>query len=403
MRVHALLVRGLVACALLLLSSCGSGKPDIDETEFLAAINFTAPISVSVQLNQFYDYYGRVQNTDNTNLIAFLANAGFIGAVAQTNSAPWWHFNVAGGSLANEQFTILVGKRVVTNHSDEKSWSEGAIKYYAETITYTIQLADGIKSATSAHFDQNSFRLVLMNDPAVGRWQAVVGGGRGTTFDGSDTATVVKELASEGNGYLNNFLQKIADAKTQSSDQIQASLASQHTLEVGPLPRTLLNKRAGILFYKGEAFNLANNVTLGTLKNYCSQLHAGNYSWTLPTDAQLSIVMQRNSYNPANIIDTPDGRLWGDVARPTVPGTVILTADAAITFTYSADSHAFYIVAYEMDAVSLSSNASFSRNSIIRTGADIDSTPIGQIGMPITGAGLGTARAICVAAITNTQ
>jgi hypothetical protein len=305
MRIGQILTKQAFICVLLLLNSCGPSKPNVDEKEFLNAVEFTKPISVVVQLDQFTDSYGRVQSSDNTNLIAFLANAGFIGILPQTSAAPWWHFNVSGGALENEQFTVLLGERVVTNHSDEKSWSEGAIQYYAETITYSIQLEQGIKSATNAQFNQNSFRLVLMNDPAVGRWQAIVGDVRGTTFNNSDSAAITRELAIEGGGFLNNLVSKISQAITQSSDQIEQQLASQGVIARGREPGVVTSKNGNLAFYTtGASFD---GRSLGDIDTYCQALKIGSYrNWRWPTRQELGVLVSANGV----LIDTPDRRFW---------------------------------------------------------------------------------------------
>jgi hypothetical protein len=180
----------------MLFGASACSKPDFNEDQALAAVGFNDPINFPVQLNQVFNNQGGWWNDDDPPRAAILLKSGII-TILPSQAAPWWHFNASGGTLQSERFTLPIAKRVVTGHSDEKTWSEAPYKFYAVTITYNVEVDSRIAIDTK-NFGPYTMRLVMVLDPAVGTWQVYEGFGRGTHFDPQDAVAMTQALIAQG-------------------------------------------------------------------------------------------------------------------------------------------------------------------------------------------------------------
>lgn len=253
--------------------------------------------------------------------------AGFITALPDNAPPLYAHFNVVRGSLSGNAATITVAQRTIVSRSNSQSWDEGPLKFYAETITYSIAI-DPLLAKVSGQAPTNlQLRLVLVFDPARGAWAVYNAPGRGTTFPNDAVNLLIAQIAKTPIviwPYLNN-------AKTQASSQIlQELLASGPVKRSAYDPGVLDDASASLAYYTGYAYNIQGNSTLQNARDMCGRLTIPHYGpWRLPSIQELQNVIVGNlGGGNARFADTPDRKLWGTVIAPV---TEILTSNFSNT------------------------------------------------------------------------
>jgi len=321
----------ITAFVVFAFSGCSSKTiSDADKTTLLNAIGFNTPLAITVQLDRVSPDPNSQGVDGNASLAALLIRSQYVSTLPSPNSAPWWHFNVSGGTLNGNAFTFNAGSRVISNHSDKQSWSENGIQYFAETITYSITLNDQLKKVVNPSFNGLTLRFVAMKDPAIGNWQISNDPARGTKFGQDDVTMLTNRLAALGSDALGILAVEVNRARNEAFQEIQNKLASDGTLERSPTdPRVLVSRKNQTMFYKGDTIN-AQNTTIGALKSYCSAIRAAGARWHLATsqDIQKMIAPLNPSSSVITVIDTPDHRLWGDFSTPESPGFQFITDSA---------------------------------------------------------------------------
>ena len=317
----------------------------------LDAIGFNNPLAITVQLDRVSSNPNSQDNDENASLAALLIRSNYASTQPSPGAAPWWHFNVSGGTLNGNAFTFNAGSRVISSRSDEQSWSENSVQYFAETITYSIELNDQLTKVVNASFDGLTLRFVAMKDPAIGTWQISSDPMRGTKFNQDDVTMLSNRLAAVGSGAIGILAVEINRARNEAFQEIQNQLASDGTLErSGTDPRVLVSKKNQIMFYKGDTIINPQSTTIGALKSYCSAIQAAGKNWHLATsqDIQKMIAPVNSSSTVINVIDTPDHRLWEDFSTPDSPGFQFITDSAQMYFSYTQTSHDFKATSYQL-------------------------------------------------------
>lgn len=307
----------IVGVALVGLASCGRHPPKVDDTKFLSDIGFDQPISVTVQLDRVANPQGQVFLDNNGQITALLWKAGLVEVVPNFSRAPWWNFRVSGGTLQGDTFTVEVAHRKITDHSNDKRWSEGSVDYFAETIAYRLDPVDKLAGVFSADATANSFslRLATKNDPAVGNWELAE---RGNEFDKSDGNSLQAWMSASGQKLAPALAQAIHGAQSQVYDQIERNLAADGTLAKSPAdPNVLISTKHRLAYY--TKFYSVIRISLSEAEQYCANVRTAKYTnWHLASIDELATL----DSGQHSIIDTPDWRLWGDLARPNGVDTV---------------------------------------------------------------------------------
>jgi hypothetical protein len=212
------------------------------------------------------------------------------------------------GTIGGTTVTVPFARRVIQGRSEEKSWSEGPANFYAETITYQIVLDTDIQKATSFVSPPFTFRLVAKLDPAIGHWILFEDPARGTTFPNTDAQQVSDKVF--GLVRYNDLSGGIYRARTAALDQIERQIAAQTGIEKNGLAFTVINRRAGLIFY--FPYGRFNGRTLGDIDSFCRNSRIGGHvNWRWATRDDLSTVINRYG----NMIDTPDHRLWPGISN----------------------------------------------------------------------------------------
>jgi hypothetical protein len=223
--------------------------------------------------------------------------------------------------LNGNEFSVTAATRTVTGRSDEKSWSEASVDYYAETISYSINVENNIKTVAGITPSTSTLRLVAYKDPAVGTWQVLRDPVRGTKFNQNDAMALTNQLAAVGAKSLQSLATAIAAAREAAFRQIQSELAAKGILAKSDSNSAVVISRNNNLAYYVKA-NQFNSLSLRQAVNFCGAVQALPYQhWRLPTQAELNIIFANG-----RAVDTPDGRVWGPMSQPTSVEVVFLSA-----------------------------------------------------------------------------
>ncbi len=274
---RAVKVAVVLGIGLFTVVACGPSKPAVDDSAFINLISQNAT-AVSV-------WVGSV-DASNKPLVALLMRAGYISVSRNANGPPWWHLNVSGGELHSNTLTMSAGRLVVANRTDERKWADGPVEYYAETVTLYLEPSDRLKPYVTDKIGPFVYRIVLVNDPAVGRWQL---SGRTALQDATvpPQKLITSRLSTLGQRYEGMFDNAVDAA-------IEAGEAAKGIIAKSPVdPNVLLSASNNLAYYiKPNAFA---RITVGMLRNYCSKIQSPGYiDWHVPTQFELATAFPRN-------------------------------------------------------------------------------------------------------------
>jgi hypothetical protein len=322
-----------------LAAACGNlGQPE--DAQAIDAIGFNAPVAVSAQTNTLYAADPLLPDQPNTLFLIFLTEAGALEPVAAADRPPWWVFKPVAGGAAGDQITLPIAHRKISGRTETRQWTEGPSKLFGETINYTVEVDPNVKGLTTRSFGPFSFRLVLVNDPAVGHWTVRSPGGFDTPIAALDTPQVLNAVAQQSRASVNDFQQRIGAAKQQSYGAIQKALQDNGVLmRSTKAPNVLLSPRAHLAFYIQPNDQAAG--ALGDYLAYCRAVRVPGYGpWRLASQAELTAVTEMREQGLRTLIDTPDRRLWGAISAPPDQGSVMIP-----TSTMMDNSGALYDIA----------------------------------------------------------
>lgn len=303
---------GIVVMTIVLIS-CGPSKPDFDEKAALDSVNFSDPIIVSIPIGGTFDQTGGVISGANSAIFALLWKAGLVSIISAPSHPPYWNFYAGAATINYGQLSVPIARRVVTGHSDERRWEQEGTELYAETINYTIELNPSVRVGSVPSVPPQGFRLVIANDPSVGKWQVV--GGR-STYTGNDAGDVTQALSSAGSQFVGELEQTIRAAIQKSFVAIEQRVEREDGLSrVKGEPFVLRSQKSGLLYY--TKFNSFPSISFDQAKSYCANVSAlGKHSWYVASAAELEAVVA------GRLIDTPDHRFWGALGTPTDTGNI---------------------------------------------------------------------------------
>ncbi|WP_370307615.1 hypothetical protein [Sinimarinibacterium flocculans] len=370
---HATLrVRVSAVMLSLLLASCGGAPSDVDENVLLASIGFHEPVSLVVQLTNIAGSPSEWTNQE-ARLAAALHAARHLSVIADPSRDPWWHFNVDEGTVQNGRAIFPVGARVIEGRSGVETWDDQGSRYFAQTITYSIDINESLASVVKPNPAGHTLRLVAVKDPAVGTWQVLRDSARGTKYGQSDAAVIATLAAASGHQSLHALADAVDRARTSAFDELERRLAASGTLERSKeASGVLVSRSRRLLYYPGQTLPLSSTVVLGMLKTQCGKVRAANASWRVPSADELGSIFTR----AGELHDTPDGRLWGGFATVLPPGFIVVSSTATKYTSYSASSHLYTMTAYTIKALGSQFKRQFRRVTLMPIGPNADSAPI---------------------------
>lgn len=285
--------------------------------KLLGKIGFDAPIVVhvlfSVQLNED----GELAPSNQADAIAFLSKAGILSAVPSPKRAPWWSISVTSGKSSENGITVFAARRKIQNISDRTHWNQGAIKFYAETISYAIVPREGEFDGVKLLSLESSLRLVIYDDPAIGYWKVYNNPQRGTRWSENDALALKHEIEFDGKAYLAAFNNAVVAARNKSFDLIQDRLAKTGVVRVSENDtHVVVSNINKAMYFRGPTLP-ARWTTMNRFKKYCGTLSIFNAKWHLATVDDVERVLRHpNPHSDVtDFADTPDHRIWGSFSR----------------------------------------------------------------------------------------
>jgi hypothetical protein len=335
--VTALLAAGVAFAALVPqvrdgISSLFAGKAD--DAAFLQAAGFNDPIQAQVNLNYFETPDGQLARGDNPALLALLADGAFLTVQPAPEAAPYWRFAPAGGALDGQRLSVTIGQREVTSRKDTRRWSANGASYMAETIVYTIKLDDKLRTVDQRSLGPFELRLVAVEDPRVGEWQ--LQSADYAPARNEEAGQVLAAVRPAGEAGIERLREQVRLARTAAYDTIAQQLAANQLLDVDPQNANVLRAGASRLAYL-RTLNPLQRVSIEEIISRCASARENGYgTWRVPTIAEMAPIVRQHTPGfgvhegvvyYGNLLDVPDGRLWGQMAAPGSENAVLITAD----------------------------------------------------------------------------
>lgn len=299
----------LILCAGLFftLADCGSHSESPStqqENAILDGTGFSTPVTYTAEFSDIFAFNGGFTGDTNVNAISALVKTGHI-QIAASSSPPYWTYSVVIGSLNGNKIEVPLAHREIKSRSNEKAWTEGSVSYYAEDVNYDLVLEPPFAQAFNMKSLQKTFRVVMKNDPADGKWTLA---DRGNTFDPNDAQDLSTGVLNLGKD-REPFVSAIQKATHEAADSIANQLKSQGVLEKGP-GAILMSKQAHLAFMPiAGNFNGHQTGELAQLCHNYQNLLPSYHNWHWATRNDLSHIMN----SQGAIIETPDHRFWGDL------------------------------------------------------------------------------------------
>jgi len=308
------------ALAAALMCSCGpGGLPGAGSRidPFLEQAGFSAPVSVQINTDRYQIFgYGNsveaIQNSDNVHAISFLVANGVISVAPMPEGPPYWKLQTAdGGAIAGRQ-SFAFGTRRITGRSEARSWKEESIDYFAETLTYMVDVSPQLGNVQPRELGPFTARVMIADDPRVGDWAL-----RSIDFSTAnarqaDLFTAQQIVSAQGSAARQQFLQAVVNARGVSFQAIADQLATNGVI-------------AGDPRHDNVRISTANNLALAFLApvqrssirelvERCQSLSLEGYSnWRVAGYGDLARFMRNNF-----LIDAPDGRYWSRYRNNTI-------------------------------------------------------------------------------------
>lgn len=191
-----------------------AGVDATDIQQHLNSVGFNEPLTfnidptrINVEAAGIRHFY--FDGTRSLGVVSLLAHTGRVNPVPDAGNPNGWRMDVPGVENPGT-VRVAIGTRVITSRTNQRTWTEGAKEYTAETITYVIKRAPDIAVPGSADLGPFSFRLVIVNDPAVGEWRV----DPFTMEDPRrDQDAVLQQVSNEGIAVIGSLAEKIRNAR----------------------------------------------------------------------------------------------------------------------------------------------------------------------------------------------
>ncbi|GAA0335568.1 hypothetical protein GCM10009087_52510 [Sphingomonas oligophenolica] len=303
-----------IICALLtVLAGCSSNSPK-EEDALLAGTGIRQ--AVDDRLFVGMGNPGFLAMPGDKEKLSALIQAGFISVVPVPDGAPWWRLQVQhANGPQSDYLPFSLGARTIIGKHDQKSWSEGSVSYFAETVDYTLTLNPELKTSSTT-LGPFSIRLVLVNQPAVGSWQ--IDSQSDLSSLQRDKAALESALEVGGSAALDAA---ISVASKQASDMLGQQIQRAAGLEAIDGQGIVRKPGARLAFYIPDN-ELSNGTTFGMAKSTCNNVKAGGLNWHLATATESPAVLSLNRGNL--IIDSPTSSIW----KGRLAGVSVLIVDS---------------------------------------------------------------------------
>jgi hypothetical protein len=296
----------LAATGLILTSTlqgCDSSPPE-GEVQMLAGAGIGVPVQGATWLGGRGNLANLQSDNDYSRTISSLVDGGVLTIVPDTSGPPWWKLAIQQGQADGfGNFSFPLGYRNVVSKHDQRSWSDGATKYFAETVDYEVKLNGNFKTG-QAVVGPFSVRLVLVDDPAAGGWQ--VSPQSNLSAFSADQRAAQALIAQAGDS--RKLQAALADAARQANDQLAAQVSQSTGLKAASNAGVVRKPDVQLAFMVPDG-ELADQATFATAKSTCASSQVSGLHWHLASRAEAEKMTFTS--NGALAVDTPNSSIWG--------------------------------------------------------------------------------------------
>lgn len=285
----------------LLISSCSSAPP-AEEATLLNSTALSIPVFGQLSLPRLNDA-SFAENSPSIQEIAALAKADIVRFDPDQDNAPWWRMVLADGNVDAGTLRYQLGARQFTGRRDVRSWSDGPVKFFAETIDYKVIADQRFTQLSSREFVPFSFRFVLRNDPAVGQWQ-IDSQSDFTSFQ-TDQQQVEAAVAATGN--LDQLRAATAKAAASAMQAIAALIGQQAGVQRESTTGVVVKGATNTAYYLVPD-EVPDGTNFGSLRAICAHLHFGRTKWRVANPQESDALLAKR--DGKTVIDSPNFALW---------------------------------------------------------------------------------------------
>jgi hypothetical protein len=310
------LLIGRLGAALLsaLLGACADRGIE-DPTLNLA--QFDSPLTLSAQLS-IEPASGRFQDEDNAALVALAAEAGFLEIEPNPDAGPYWRFVVRDAERQADTVTFRAARREAVRRSNWSMEEGERSQLQSENITYMVRFDDRF----DAPRELGPFTVHMVVERASRSEPWRIRERSYPNHNPSQERAMLRALGVEmGRPMLATLAARIAAAQSAAYAAIETELIRSGRIARGDAQHTITIPAAGLMFWTHAP---PRTLTREGASAYCQNAsveRSGRRAyddWRLPTRAEFAAALDGDSF-----ADTPDGRIWGDIARPPRAGAMV--------------------------------------------------------------------------------
>jgi hypothetical protein len=297
-----------------LIAACAD--PGIEDPTLNLA-QFDSPLTLSAQLS-IEPANGRFQDEDNAALVALAAEAGFLEIEPNPEAGPYWRFVVRDAERQADTLTFRAAHREAVRRTDWSMEEGERTQVQSENIAYMVRFDE--RFDTSRELGPFTVHMVVERASRSEPWRI-----RQRSYpnhDPSQERAMLRALGVEiGRPMLPTLAARIAAAQSAAYAAIETELIRSARVARGDAQNTIVMPAAGLMFWTRSP---PRTLTRESASAYCdgaSVERSGRRAyddWRLPTRTEFAAALDGDGF-----ADTPDGRIWREIARPPRAGSMI--------------------------------------------------------------------------------
>lgn len=307
---------GRLGAALLSAFVAACADPGVEDPTLTLA-RFDSPLTLSAQLS-IEPVNGRFQEEDNAALVALAAEAGFIEIEPNPEAGPYWRFVVRDAERRADTVTFRAAHRVTVRRTDWRREEHERAQVQSENIAYMVRFDDRFEAPR----ELGPFTVHMVVERASRSEQWRVRERSYPNHDPRQERAMLRALGVEmGRPFLPTLAARIAAAQTAAYAAIETELIRSGRIARGDAQHTIVIPAAGLMFLAKAP---PRTLTRESAFAYCQDASVERSGrrpyedWRLPTRAEFAAALDGDGF-----ADTPDGRIWREVARSPRAGSMI--------------------------------------------------------------------------------
>jgi hypothetical protein len=307
---------GRLGAALLsaLLAACADRGIE-DPTLNLA--QFDSPLTLSAQLS-IEPVNGRFEDEENAALVALAAEAGFVEIEPNAEAGPYWRFVVRDAERQADTLTFRAAHREAVRRTDWSLEEGERTQVQSENIAYMVRFDDRF----GAPRELGPFTVHMVVERASRSQQWRIRERSYPNHDPRQERAMLRALGVEmGRPFLPTLAARITAAQAAAYAAIETEFVRSGRLARGDAQHTISIPAAGLMFWTQAP---PRTLTREGASAYCHNASVERSGrrpyddWRLPTRAEFATALDGDGF-----ADTPDGRIWRDIAHAPRAGSMI--------------------------------------------------------------------------------